>query len=366
MRDDKFLDYYIAMSERFIPNETSYVIFKDTDELVHIKNKTVPLIILKESSDNFDELVASLSKTNVIVFHSFNERWFNFIRSIPKGLKKVWLFWGFEGYAALPKPTFPSMSVKIAKYENNFSGNVRFLYSCFRRIFINKNHLEAREIINVMDYCATWVDADHALAKTINPYLKNLSFNYYTKELMDFESFDVQRLNRNKLLLGNSADPSNNHIDALQFLHKNKFKGIIYCPLSYGGTKLYREYICKLGNKYFGSNFKPLVEFMPLNEYQLIVNECGIVWMNHKRQQAAGNLLFSFLAKKIVVLNSVSPLIDTFDKWNLKHFNRNNFEMANSNLEADLEKNRKIILERITIDQNETFFRSIEKLALGK
>jgi dTDP-N-acetylfucosamine:lipid II N-acetylfucosaminyltransferase len=363
MPDDKFLDYYITMSEKFLPLQSSYIVFKNTKELIYIKNKTVQLIIFKESVNDFEYLLSILGDTKLIVFHSFRQCWYPFIRAIPNDITKVWLFWGSDGYAALKLNSTSSLASKLATYEDTIWGNLKFLYNYGKGFFLGKRQMETRDIIKLMDFCGTWVDADQSIAKKININIKALSFNYYTKELMNFESYNCHSINRNKLLLGNSGNPSNNHVEALKTLSEKKFSGVIYCPLSYGGSELYIKNVCSLGNKLFGSNFKPLLNFIPLDEYQTIVNECGIIWMNHKRQQAAGNLLFSFVTKKIVVLNAISPLAETFDKWNLIHYNIENFDANYDSQELDLIKNRHVILERVTIDENKSFFKSIQQLA---
>jgi dTDP-N-acetylfucosamine:lipid II N-acetylfucosaminyltransferase len=364
MPDDKFLDYYITMSEKYLPNKSSYIVFSNSEELVYIKNKHVNLFILEDSTENFESIISDLRNTSVVIFHSFQENWYPFIESISLNVHKVWLFWGFEGYSALPQAKFSSISSKYAKYENTILGKIRFLYNFGKDFLVDKSQKKTREIIKRMDYCATWVDADHLIARKINPRIKSIKFNYYTKELMGFEAFSSQRLNRDKLILGNSANPSNNHIDALHFLYDLGYSGIIFCPLSYGGSKVYKGNVCLIGNKLFGENFKPLLKFMPLDEYQHILNECGIIWMNHLRQQAAGNLLFSFLAKKIVVLNEKSPLINTFNQWNLTQYNRHNFLDKDESQEYKLIENRRIILEKVTIEANKEFFDSIQQLSL--
>ena len=223
--------------------------------------------------------------------------------------------------------------------------------------FLLNTNNEARNIIRQMDFCGTWVDADYLLAKRYNPQLKPLYFNYYTKELMHFDKMPVQAINYNNLLLGNSGAPTNNHIEALKYLYKIKYKGEIVCPLSYSGSESYVQNVCSLGAKLFGSKFTPLIEFMPLNEYQEIINRCGIVWMNHKRQQAAGNLLFLFMAQKIVVTDKNSPLNITFNNWGLTFFDKSILNKLQTVSDIDLKHNRDIILQKVSISENEAFFK---------
>lgn len=362
MPDDKFLDYYIIMSEKFLPGKASFIVLSETQELVHIKQKNANLQVLIRNDEAYKKLIKNISQTHVVVFHSFQITWAPLIYAIPSQIKRVWLFWGYEGYDTIPKANFLDWKSNYAMYSKSLMGALRFSYNRLKVNFILKRNDEARKIISKMDYCATWVDADYLFAKKFNPHLKFLQFNYYTKELMNFEEIPVQAINHNRILLGNSGASTNNHIEALQYLHKIKYGGEIFCPLSYNASENYLMNVCLFGDKLFGSRFIPLKNFMPLNEYQEIINSCGVIWMNHKRQQAAGNLLFLFMAQKIIITDGRSPLNITFKKWGLNFFNREILKNLTAVSEKDLERNRQIILERITINENEPFFNALNDM----
>ena len=362
MPDDKFLDYYIEMSERFIPDESSYVVITDNEQLRFIKSQHPSLMVLSKSDANYRQITAGLIATRVVVFHSFKNGMRSFIQEIPARIKRVWLFWGFEGYNAMPKTGLIDWHSNYAMYNPSPIGMVRCLYHRFKGKRITKDNQISRDIIKQMDYCATWVASDFRIATRFNPAIENLYFNYYTNELMHMDQLPVKQVNFDRLLLGNSGDPTNNHIEALRYLDKVKFKGEIICALSYGGTKRYVDRVIELGMKFFGSRFIALKTFMPLNEYQDTINSCGIIWMNHKRQQAAGNLLVSFLSNKIIIMDHENPLQHTFKDWGLVFFNKNILKNLNEIPVANLAENRKIVLNKVGIQYNADFFRVINNL----
>lgn len=126
------------------------------------------------------------------------------------------------------------------------------------------------------------------------------------------------------------------------------WQGSIYMPLSYGDIPPYREEIIQLGKKYFGNNFHPIVDFISLSEYQQLINNCGVVWMNHIRQQAAGNILAALYMGKAVILHPASNLYKTFKEWNVKLYtNFNEFNEIDIK-EESFEMNKKIIETHIT------------------
>lgn len=106
------------------------------------------------------------------------------------------------------------------------------------------------------------------------------------------------------ILLGNSAAPTNNHIDALERLRPFVGENIrVYCPLSYGDAN-YGDQVAATGKAMFGANFIPLREFMPFNKYIELLEEIDIAVFNHNRQQGMGNIITLLGLGKIVYMNS--------------------------------------------------------------
>jgi dTDP-N-acetylfucosamine:lipid II N-acetylfucosaminyltransferase len=92
------------------------------------------------------------------------------------------------------------------------------------------------------------------------------------------------------ILVGNSADPSNNHIDVLEKLAAYKDEDIhIYVPLSYG-DKQHAETVALYGEQVFGVKFTAMHAFMKHEEYTDFLAQVDIAIFNHDRQQAMGTI----------------------------------------------------------------------------
>lgn len=355
MPDEKFLDYYIEMSERFIPDQSSYLFFSNNKEFKYVKSHNPNIIKIPFASINSAEVSTLLSSTDKVIFHSFNKDYEQLINNISGKTKLIWIFWGWEGYITQARKKYLENSTRKLRFNNSLTGILKFVKNYFYNdiivLNIGKKH---SKIINLMNYCATWVKSDFELAKDINPDLKHIYFNYYTDELMQFPEARGINTQLETIMLGNSGSPYNNHAEALEFLHEIDYKGIIYCPLSYGGNPSYRQNIERLGLKLFGNHFKPLKTFIPLKEYQDILNSCDVIWMNHKRQQAAGNIFAGFCTGKVVILHPENPMRETFEKWGLNLFNQNvlinkcfTVQQLNDNLK---------IKRKLTFAENSNFF----------
>ena len=67
--------------------------------------------------------------------------------------------------------------------------------------------------------------------------------------------------------LGNSATPTNNHIEAIDWLAQMELGARrVIVPLSYGSDE-YRDMVCAYGKKRLGDTFQPVTDFMPFDEY---------------------------------------------------------------------------------------------------
>lgn len=93
-----------------------------------------------------------------------------------------------------------------------------------------------------------------------------------------------------RILLGNSATPTNRHKSVIEQLAAYKQEDmVVYAPLSYGDPS-YRDEVIAYGSRLLKEKFIPIVDFMPYTEYLDFLNSCSVGVFNHHRQQGMGNL----------------------------------------------------------------------------
>jgi hypothetical protein len=76
-------------------------------------------------------------------------------------------------------------------------------------------------------------------------------------------------------------------------------------PLSYGDGQ-YRTVVLQKGRQILGDRFMPVVQFMPLGDYNALMNRCGVAIMNHMRQQGVGNIMADLWRGGRVFMNSTT------------------------------------------------------------
>lgn len=130
------------------------------------------------------------------------------------------------------------------------------------------------------------------------------------------------------IIVGNSRDPSNNHVEILNMLYKYKENKIkIYVPLSYGPDLNYSKRVINTGKKLFGNKFKAVTNFVPYNDYLSLLSRMDIGIFNHSRQQAFSNIITLLGMGKKVYINKESTLNGVFEKYQIKVFNNESIDL---------------------------------------
>lgn len=231
----------------------------------------------------FFTILPAFFKAERIYFHSlaYDPSLF-FWRFNQKLLRKsTWIIWGFDLYAFQ----------KTATLKNRIYEKLR------------------RKIIPHFPEIAAFVEEDAILAKKIyHSDAKYIPILYPIPVDTGLLDIPVERGTSTNILIGNSADPGNHHIEIIGMLARFAGEDIsLYCPLSYGGTQSYREKVKEEGRKVFGSKFHPLEEMISPSEYARLLCTIDISVMNHRRQQGLGNILsLLYLGKKVFLRSDTS------------------------------------------------------------
>lgn len=356
MIDEKFIDHFIDQSESVAPGESDYWIVSpnSSESFRHVKSLNVCRI--EWDKHNFFDFSKKAENYNKIFFHSFFFQDVElFLKKLDKRIEVIWMFWGGDGYGFTPndKQWYLPETRKLQIQEIENKGgllNQIWMHAKSFRGRMNRSKVIRQRIRNV-DICATWVRHDFEMIKHINPRMKWKYYSYFSTEQLGLLSHQMTPLNLDKLWLGNSSTATNNHLDALVFLDKIKYKGQILVPLSYGND-VYKNLIIEIGHKLFGERFIPITKFLPLFEYQELMNSCGIIWMNHIRQQAAGNILTALSLGKIVIMNQQNTLYKSLTEWGIYIENKESIELFSEYKYEKINANREIVIEKLKLERN--------------
>ncbi len=147
-----------------------------------------------------------------------------------------------------------------------------------------------------------------------------------------------------RILVGNSADPSNNHVEVFQLLqaHLQHIEEVVV-PLSYGNSD-YANEVIEAGRTLFGDKFTPLTGLISLEAYRAMLRHTDIAVFNHNRQQGLGNLIALLSYGKKVYLRPDVTTWHTFTQLGLALFDVKTFEPKL--LDASLQKKNVALMKR--------------------
>ncbi len=271
--------------------------------------------VYKETFSNSFKLIKLMKYSDRVHIHGLFSLWLCVILAFLPSIcdKSVWYIWGDDMYCLLrPKRTFIN---KLHLWIR------RKVYSNIRFVSTNvKGDRKVLEKIMNKHYEFFEMGFGSGLYKCIEPYM-NLSNTHHGVNI----------------LVGNSATPTNFHIEVFERLKQFKNQDIhIFVPLSYG-NKAYAAKVTEAGIQMFGDKFNPLLSFMPAEEYyQLLVNMDIAIFAND-RQQAVGNIVpLLFAGKKVYMRDDISTWDCFHDEYgislaNYNHLRTEEFESFSHN-----------------------------------
>ena len=299
---DKFIPDFINFSRKYLSSYEQLYITYNTykkypydlkDDAKHIDNKFFRYLKI-----NYE-----LYKKDVVLIHGLFDPYLMLLLFIQPWLlnKCRWLVWG---------------------------GDVYHLHKLYEGKYSLKKYI--REfVIKHMGYIVTSIDGDYEAIKNLyHAQGKRIDLFAYPAAL--FQELPPEK-NENtsiKIMVGNSADSSNNHAEVFHYLAQKKLNNVeIIVPLSYG-VQSYKEATIKLGFELFGDSFKPLTNFINYDDYLKILSSLDIIIFNHDRQQAMSTARVALgMGKKVCMKQGLSSSAH-FDKLGIKTFKLSDLELT--------------------------------------
>lgn len=304
--DDQFVRY---VDKQFMEGDSSSrIIVCDYHEAaIHSKNVS-NVIYIQAYSQAYFKLIESLYLYNGIIFHGLFGKWAEaMIDAIPDSATVAWVIWDGEIFGR------PEIEASFYKPLTKCLWRQKKLYAYLRHGFKHKYaYFVPVEKFRKIKYCLCDMPQEASFA---SQYLKMplewVPYNYYSIN-------ETVRHLRNKraagpnIFLGNSCTYNNNHIDAiwkLRLLITKKQK--VITPLSYGNTSP-KRLIIRVGKLLLGKSFEPLIDYLPLDEYNTKMLSCSTMIQYLGSPGAQGNIVTGLWLGMRVFLNKQSIMYEFF------------------------------------------------------
>ena len=354
--DNVFIDYIINSAADLNLPDNKYVIYTENTSPPKLV-KSSKIEFAKYDSSEFWAIIGDIKQYQTIYIHWLYGRTVDFVNKLPDSVKVVWCFWGGDGLELpgmfkniyqpvtykyfLGRRRFRVFPVSLKKYRLDF-----YLFRTERKF--RADHLKA---IKRVDYFAHYLEADYKLIK------KHTGFNaeYIPFHYASLERFvpvgQVKKRDGYNLILGNSDSMPNNHFEAIDQLALNDLGDKkIFCPLSYEKGK-YADDVASYGNAKLKENFVALLDFLPKEEYDQMLESVSFAIMNHNRSQALGNILVLLWNGAKLFMSVESPLYRFFRENNLivfpfqSSFIKENKSLYSALSDEQIRSNQTILLE---------------------
>jgi dTDP-N-acetylfucosamine:lipid II N-acetylfucosaminyltransferase len=289
------------------------------------------------------KVIPLLKRSEKFFFHQLPYGPSLFIWNLYPGLlaKATWIIWGGDVYIH-------------REGRENFRKTV---YEYLRRRMIRRIPLIASFIPGDFEIVRKVYDSKATYLQSAYP----IPVDFMTREFKHDTTADKKEI---RILVGNSGNESNNHIEILKILDFLKNADVrIVCPLSYSGNNEYISLVVTEGRKIFGEKFEPLMTILKTDHYLDLLAGIDIAVMNHERQQGLGNILPLMYFGKKVYLRSETTTYKFLKELGCTVYDiESDKDPENSFLTIDrheLIKNRKIITDLLSVERYKSLWTKI-------
>ena len=321
--DDKFVDMIIDELDAFEGVSNRYCMYnrKSADEIKWHKH----VDCVEFTPYGSEALEKRLSECRAgeydgVVFHSVPNEFPYFARNCGS-VKKVFVPWGHDIYGMMRFKDYLPETERFLRSNKACCSLKRRLGRPIRRLQhwlstipyfpLNRN---VRTITEKIDYIAPVLTEDVELFRKAYPWSRmpeviEFQYGYYNVE----PSVGINRA-AGPILVNNSATATGNHVEVFRLLNDIGVRSDLIVPLNYGDSSAYLDFVKEEGVKILGDRFKPILDFMPKDEYFKYISRCTHMVMGHNRQQALGNIIWGLSAGLKLFFWKRSPVYRQYKK----------------------------------------------------
>jgi len=358
LKDEKFLDGAISLFEEDKSVNNTYILFVNNPLDYTFKYIKSPLA-KKNSIDLFLEIV---NQYETVVLHSLTSIPIDFIPQIPKRIKVVWLMWGFDFYNSR---VYPQKLLHRLTYNClSLHDQLKIRLSSF--VFHITDEHKYQQALYRVDFFSGVFPYEYSLLLSSSRYpgikAKQVDFYYGSTDFFIPEepSRIINNLHSN-IIVGNSADPTNNALDAFELMYSKLDINVIekvIVPLSYGNNERYIAEVKETGKRLWGNRFEPLESYIPLDDYLSLISNCRVAVFFHERQQASDNVLMQLLFGARVYMSETSEMFQYLKREGYHIYSlQRDLEMINTLLSDE-----EVIENRALLSKNYSTSKLVERV----
>ena len=337
--DEKFIDCAIDQFKVLEGVDSTFCALSNGDVFKYIKSENV---LMFHSSDEMVDYINSHGFDYVVIHSLCISPRYLLKLSIPI----LWNSWGYDIYSDRSDPfqkilnlsLYKPMTRRIAKVGPQTLKDRAILV--LRKFgILSKKQKRYYQLIKKIRHISVVLPSEFTEIKKRFPHFELYPFRYIERNTENEDTVLLpnkdERYSR-RILLGNSNDPTNNHLDILHKLNSIGKEYEVFIPFSYPNTD--PEYIQSVIDR--SKEFKNLKitfikDFMPFEEYSKILKSCQSAIFGHFRQQAVGNISYMMKTGRNVFFYEGSTLYSFYKNNGYKVFSLDS-ELDSEHIETPL------------------------------
>lgn len=287
--DDRFIVKGKKIFDQVPETHHDFWVFSNSEDFKHIDFEAENLFNVEIFSEEF---IQRINHYDFICIHFLNPKLYPLFKA-KKIIKPVlWIGWGGDYYWLLN--SYKDFNIYLPKTQRLVEKVPLQTYfqDWIKKIQKSKN---ARKIqgVNQIDYFAPVFKSEYELILKNYPNFKPqfIEWNYGHIDHEVKGLYSALWRKGDKIMIGNSATPTNNHIDVLEDLNQILRHEALVFPLNYGHP-LYKSYIAQHVRRKF-KTVEVIENLMPENEFAQIMLECKSLIIGSMRQQAVATILMA-------------------------------------------------------------------------
>lgn len=311
VKDEKFINDSIVTFEKYYPGKNVFIVNGKEEERRYVTPKDNVIFMLHSDANLLNCIqqkhsLDDVQKINVLV-HFLTRASAYCALNIKKHYHVAvlyWIFYGADLYSYL----------EVNNKYDLYDYRVKSLQTILREkigLWLGR-HRYMDDFCRTLDYFCFWNYYDYQLlCKYIKTNAKFRLFFY-----ISYTNREIRKKSTNKdlnVLVNHSASLTGNHITVLKKLHTlsiNDNARLLF-PLSYGSKKNI-ALIKDSADKLFPNQCIFIEEYMPLDKYYELINNCQCAIMGHRRQEAGGNINFLLKHGKKIFLRDENSLLNYY------------------------------------------------------
>jgi dTDP-N-acetylfucosamine:lipid II N-acetylfucosaminyltransferase len=346
--DNVFINKFYENLQELDILRNNRIVVRSNQSALKFVSHDLPFARLYSSA--FNALTEKTQDYDKVFIHQFTPLLYRWVAT--HNFKELnWMVWGADLYSLSSVKTVLYEDLTFNRYVKEYFSIRDFFYRAkvwaFHDWYRNEAYMKVSNLL-------TWMTAEYDFAKHHLPSLgARHQFFFYENQLpyhaldkVMAESPGFTNHDRPTYILGNSAAPELNHLDAVAWMAREGVRANLMIPVSYGSHR-YIRFLKNNLSFYKGGEIQFVERRMDIEAYLRFLYQADGLIMNNIRPQGYGNILMMMYFGKKVFLNEKNLSIPELNKRNLIWYPLREMKEYS---ERNVQQNRSAVLALLSHD----------------